>query len=157
MKKIVLITCILYALTQSGLICSKNSRKVTNNYYHNKKLIKVEKRKQSNNKDTQLENFIPYIQKIQFQFQKEALMIASLMQEDEKLHLSDGYKDEPNFNLVISKNGEIKKLSLIKSSGSLNYDNYIIKSFKNAAPYEPIPNYIKSNEYQVSIIIKKNT
>ena len=96
---------------------------------------------------------ISYTQKIAWQFQQESGIISSHMQHYERMHLMDGYNREPNFHIVLNKNGDIKELSLIDSSGSIKYDDYIVKCFTHAAPFPPIPNHFNSNEFDLPVTI----
>ncbi|MBU4269447.1 TonB C-terminal domain-containing protein [Candidatus Dependentiae bacterium] len=96
---------------------------------------------------------ISYTQQIAWQFQQESGIIASHMSYSERTHLMDGYCNEPNLRIVLNKNGSIKQLELINTSGSVRYDDYIVKCFKNAAPFPPIPNHFNSDQFDLPVTI----
>ncbi len=91
-----------------------------------------------------------YDEKIEWYFQQESGIKTAHMSRKESMHLMDGYKCKPAFFISISKNGNINKVKLVRSSGSNNYDNYLSKTLKTmSAP--PIPKHLckkYNNKYE---------
>lgn len=96
---------------------------------------------------------IIYDRKIHWQAQQENRILNARMTPEEKKQMLIKYRTKPIIMLVINNDGTLKKLKLIRNSGSNLYDKYCLKIFKKAAPYAPIPKHFKKKSYTLTLKI----
>jgi hypothetical protein len=66
---------------------------------------------------------------------------------------SGSLKIEVGIKLIINKDGSLADIILMHNSGFNAYDNYIIKTFEDAAPFPPVPDHLSKDEFIFPIII----
>ena len=88
-----------------------------------------------------------YNQKIHWCFQNETRILGIHMSLNEKRSLYQGFKINPIIFFVLNENGKINELNIVRSSGSKNIDKHVLKAFKDASPYPPIPKHLNRKTY----------
>jgi TonB family protein len=86
--------------------------------------------------------FVSYFNKIKQSIESEW--------EYPELALRYGLQGKLSLEFVIAKDGQLTQLRLVRSSGSQLLDEEAIRAIKAAAPFPPIPPWIKSNPLPIS-------
>ncbi len=88
-----------------------------------------------------------YNQKIHWCFQNETRILGIHMPLNEKISLYQGFKINPIIFFILNENGKIQELNIVRSSGSSKLDRHVLKAFKDASPYPPIPKHLNRKTY----------
>jgi protein TonB len=60
-----------------------------------------------------------------------------------------GLQGRLSLEFTIGANGQLEQLRLVRSSGSQLLDNEALRAIKAAAPFPPIPSWIKPNPLSI--------
>lgn len=88
-----------------------------------------------------------YNQRIHWCFQNETRILSIHMPLDEKRNMYQGFKINPIIFFILNEDGKINELNIVRSSGSRKLDVYVLKAFKGASPYPPIPKHLNRKTY----------
>ena len=88
-----------------------------------------------------------YNQRIHWCFQNETRILNIHMPLDEKRNMYQGFKINPIIFFILNEDGKINELNIVRSSGSRKLDVYVLKAFKGASPYPPIPKHLNRKTY----------
>ncbi|MEX0940488.1 MAG: TonB family protein [Candidatus Babeliales bacterium] len=91
--------------------------------------------------------YLSYIQKLVWYMQNEWRLQQS------KLNIPPGQDLILTILIIIAKDGSVQDVRTLKPSGYQAYDSLLIKGVETAAPYPPVPNHFKSNNFDFVLTI----
>ncbi|MGB8468016.1 MAG: TonB family protein [Candidatus Babeliales bacterium] len=59
--------------------------------------------------------------------------------------------------IVIKRDGTLHHIAVVESTGVAAYDEFMIKGIKRASPYPPVPSYIKTDMFDITITFMFNS
>jgi len=73
-----------------------------------------------------------------------------------ELALRYGLQGRLSLEFAVDANGQLEQLRIIRSSGSQLLDDEALRAIKAAAPFPPIPTWIKGNPLSISVSMEYN-
>ena len=71
-----------------------------------------------------------------------------------ELALRYGLQGRLSLEFAVGANGELEQLRIVRSSGSQLLDDEALRAIKAAAPFPPIPSWIKGNPLSISVTME---